>query len=53
MSEEEARQLKTCPACGKPKNKGLIVCWHCFKHRDNSLKYSGLSFENWLNSIED
>ena len=31
--ERHARTLPVCPACGKPKDIGCIVCWNCFKYR--------------------
>jgi len=48
LTESEARRLLYCPACGAEKQLGCIVCWGCFKYIDNSLKYSPLSFEDWL-----
>lgn len=50
--EQEARDSKVCPACKKEKNKGLIVCWGCFKYRENPLKYSPLPFNQWIKIIK-
>lgn len=48
ITEEQARQLRYCPNCGKPKKVGMVVCWECFKHIDIPLKYYEGSFEEWL-----
>jgi hypothetical protein len=47
----DARAMTTCPACGESKEAGLVVCWHCFKQRDNSLKASGLEFGEWYLTV--
>lgn len=49
--EDEQRKKTTCVACGGDKPLGLVVCWGCFKYRDNAFKYSDLSFEDWLKEI--
>ena len=50
ITENEARNNPFCPGCGKPKNTGLIVCWHCFKTRQDitPLKYYEGTFADWL-----
>jgi len=53
LTEEEARQMNTCPACGKEKEKGLIVCWDCFKYRINAFKYSKLDLSDWLEELNE
>lgn len=50
--EDYARTETTCRGCGKPKDKGLVVCWHCFKYRDNPYKYFAGTFEEWLVEVE-
>jgi len=47
ITEEKARKLTICPACGNNKDIGLIICWNCFK-KPNGLKYSTLSFQEWI-----
>jgi hypothetical protein len=49
-----ARQSPTC-ACGRPKDHGpedtgCIVCWHCFKHRGDGLRFKDFpgSYEDWI-----
>lgn len=49
--EDEQRKTTTCIACGDDKPIGNVVCWNCFKHRDNPYKYSELELEDWLKSI--
>ena len=50
ITEDQARKQVVCPACGEDKAEGTIVCWGCFKHSANSLKYTDLPWEEWLNS---
>lgn len=38
-ADEQVRQSPVCPGCGKAKNVGCVVCWGCFKYRDNPFKY--------------
>jgi len=50
--EKRARKMIRCMVCGKPKKKGLLVCWDCFKHRkENPLKDFNGSFGAWLNIV--
>jgi len=51
ITEIQARQSEKCLACGNPKAKGLLICWKCFKLGDNPLKYSSLSFNEWLKTL--
>ena len=53
VSENEARSFVYCPACGKEKDSGLVVCWECFKYSKDftPLKYYQGSFENWLAEV--
>lgn len=47
--ETKARAATNCPACGIEKDKGLVVCWTCFK-KPGGLKYSGLTLSEWLSA---
>ena len=47
LNEQQARAGLECIACRGEKDKGLLVCWKCFKAPIDGLKYSGLSFEEW------
>ena len=47
---EKARKLDICPGCGEPKQVGCIVCWPCFKYRDNPFKEAGLYLMDWLDT---
>jgi len=55
--ECQVRATAVCPGCGKPKEAGCIVCWSCFKYREQSLKYfqndtpQAGDLEAWLASI--
>lgn len=55
LSEAQAREALTCVGCGKPKDKGLVVCWACFKHRTDvePLKYYNGTFERWQLLLEE
>ena len=39
-----------CRGCGGVKELGLIVCWPCFKYRDDIVpfKYFGGTLSEWL-----
>lgn len=44
------RNSITCPGCAKQKDKGLVVCWTCFKN-DNpkpALKWFDGTLLEWL-----
>jgi len=48
------RSEEICRGCRKPKDKGLPVCWDCFKYRKDTipLKYFNGSLSQWLEQIE-
>ncbi len=48
ITENDARHLVLCPACGSAKAYGLVVCWHCFKYSEDPYKYAGVDFTVWL-----
>lgn len=52
-TETQARAMTICPACGRGKTYQALVCWNCFKYRQDitPLKYSGLSFRDWLRTV--
>lgn len=49
--EDQCRNSTTCIACGDTMQLGMVVCWGCFKHRDNAFKYSDLELVEWLAEI--
>ena len=49
--ETKFRASLYCKVCGMPKSDGAIVCWDCFKYRENAFKHSDLSLKDWLKSI--
>jgi len=51
VSEEQARHEPYCRGCREKKEMDLIVCWRCFKYRENSLKYFRGTFQEWLQSL--
>lgn len=49
--EQHAREELVCLGCNGPKETGPIVCWDCFKRRQDGagpFKYFGGSFSDWL-----
>lgn len=46
--ESRARAMLSCPACGRPKAKGLVVCWDECYRGPNGYKRSLLSANDWL-----
>ena len=54
ITEVEARQKAKC-ICGADKTPGAIVCWTCFKYRNDlmPLKYYPGTFEAWQMEFSD
>ena len=52
ITEPEARDLLYCLGCGKSKDKGLVVCWDCFKYRQLPFKYHTGTLSEWLQAIK-
>lgn len=48
INEDGEREKTVCIGCGEPKDKGLIVCWSCFKYVDNPFKESSLPLKEWV-----
>ena len=48
--EAKARTETFCRGCRGEKEAGLIVCWPCFKYRDDIVpfKYFDGTFSEWL-----
>lgn len=40
ITEQQARQLTSCPVCTNKKELNTVVCWDCFK---NKPKHSNLA----------
>jgi hypothetical protein len=51
--EEQARTETVCRGCGGEKELELIVCWPCFKYRDDIVpfKYFDGTFTEWLERV--
>ncbi len=51
--DDHARQVSFCLGCGQHKQPGLVVCWDCFKYREDRtpLKYFGGSFADWVRHV--
>jgi hypothetical protein len=49
-TEDQARKITKCLGCGCDKGLSAVVCWKCFKHRDDMpvLKYFDGTFQDWL-----
>ena len=50
MDEEQMRNETFCRGCQGPKDRGLVVCWPCFKYRKDitPLKYWAGDVGSWL-----
>jgi len=53
LNETNIRQSGICPGCGNLKPAGCLVCWHCFKRRQDvtPLKYFDGSVNKWLRMV--
>lgn len=52
--ERQVRAASVCPGCGGKKDPGCVVCWRCFKYREDvtPFKYAdGVDLEEWLEQI--
>ena len=51
--EERARTETVCRGCNGEKGAGLIVCWPCFKYREDIVpfKYFGGTLSEWLQTV--
>lgn len=51
-AERAARLATSCPGCGQPKEIGLVVCWPCFKYREDGFKWAAdCDLEKWLQKV--
>lgn len=37
--DQQARDSVSCLGCGQHKDKGLVVCWNCFKYTLNKIPF--------------
>ena len=46
-----ARNSLACFGCSQQKNKGLVLCWHCFKLTTIKVPYKNYygDIKQWLN----
>ena len=53
--EERARRETSCGGCGGTKEQGLIVCWPCFKYREDvePFKYFGGTLTEWFKTLPE
>ena len=53
INEEATRKDGFCLGCGGVKGEGCIVCWECFKYREDvePYKYWGGGFFSWLDHL--
>ena len=51
--ETQARAETVCRGCGGEKEAGLIVCWPCFKYREDVVpfKYFDGTLSQWLQRV--
>ena len=48
LGERPIRNHPLCCGCGGPKDRGLLVCWPCFKYCTAPYKYAGGSLVAWV-----
>lgn len=55
ITEIEARKSYNCPACNNAKEQNSLVCWDCFKRREDvtPLKYFEGTFTEWMKLIKN
>lgn len=60
MDIQTARESRVCPGCGKPKGLELVVCWRCFKYREDVIPFkyfegkdSDNSLQEWLDYVQE
>ena len=53
LLEATARTETICHGCGDPKELELVVCWHCFKYRDDIVpfKYFDSTLAEWVRTL--
>jgi len=53
LNETEIRKSCLCPGCGNVKPVGCVVCWDCFKYRQDvtPLKYFDGCVNEWLEMV--
>ena len=51
--QEHVRTETICRGCGEAKGTGLLVCWTCFKYREDIVpfKYFRGTLTEWLEAI--
>lgn len=53
LTEQEARNSETCPACDEPKGQELLVCWQCFKYRTDKTPFKYYEGKDDLNPLQE
>ena len=50
LDHPEMRAATVCAGCGSQKQQGLVLCWQCYKYRQDitAYKYFHGSMEEWL-----
>lgn len=53
--EQEYRDMDTCIVCKQEKSAGLIVCWDCYKYREDMtpFKYYKGTIEDYIKESEE
>ena len=54
FEEVKVRNHPVCPGCGQAKDLGCLVCWPCFKYRNDvePFKYFEGYLREWLHTID-
>jgi hypothetical protein len=53
VTEDELRRQTVCQGCGQSKDVGCVVCWGCFKYRQDvePFKYFDGDIGQWLEMV--
>jgi hypothetical protein len=53
--EEQARTETVCRGCGRPKELDQVVCWNCFKFREDVIPFQDFdgTLAEWLRLLNN
>lgn len=53
-NEKDIRNDIKCLGCGIEKNKGLVLCWNCYKYRSDITPFKNFkgTIQEWLKLIK-
>ena len=53
VTENELRRQTVCQGCGGQKDVGCVVCWDCFKYRQDVMPFKWFQgdINEWLEMV--